>query len=672
MLTRTLLGLALALTAPAAAPAQKAEELHFTIAEGAEHNVFFRRGAVAAHLALKPRAPARLVIAFPAGNSGVGLWSAEPVAWGPVTSVRPVERATPAGVLRGVTAELSAQVPMLKVRQALLSSVRVLRDYGHSGKVPPEVETRPVVQGRTVTWARRRLDGGAGYLLSVELLSGRIEAGGDAVRFVGAPGEPLRLRVTGLTGDIPVTPIADLLTPAAAPDQRLRDVLAFLGYRERLNAGSWRYNTYFGRDTLMSLRLLDDAITPQAWEAGLGSVLDRLSEGGEVPHEEDIGEFAALRRLSAGERPSVEPIFDYKMVDGDFMLAPVAAHYLLGAGRERAGAFLERRTPGGARYGDALVRNLRFVLAQAAPFARAPVAANLIALKPGEPAGDWRDSTDGLGGGRYSFSVNGAFVPAALAATARLAASGLLAPYAGADDLAGAARMAATWSTEAPKHFLVTIPADEARRALAAYAAAAGLTPPKAIDSTVRFHAVALDENGKPIPILNSDEGFRLLFADPPAAEVEAAVAAALGPFPAGLLTGAGMVVANPAYADAGFWPRFDRRKYHGTVIWSWQQALMAAGIERQLCRTDLPATTRATLRTAQARLWAAIEAARPFQSAELWSWREASGRYEVVPFGQAAADETEANAAQLWSSVYLGVRPPKRARSAGGEQPAR
>ena len=39
--------------------------------EGNTHNHFYRRGLVAAHVVTRP---GRLVVAFPAGNSGAGLW----------------------------------------------------------------------------------------------------------------------------------------------------------------------------------------------------------------------------------------------------------------------------------------------------------------------------------------------------------------------------------------------------------------------------------------------------------------------------------------------------------------------------------------------------------------------------------------------------------------------
>jgi hypothetical protein len=45
--------------------------------------------------------------------------------------------------------------------------------------------------------------------------------------------------------------------------------------------------------------------------------------------------------------------------------------------------------------------------------------------------------------------------------------------------------------------------------------------------------------------------------------------------------------------------------------------------------------------------------------SSELWSWAFENGQYKVVAFGAGAGDADESNAAQLWSSAYLGLTPP-------------
>jgi hypothetical protein len=180
-------------------------------------------------------------------------------------------------------------------------------------------------------------------------------------------------------------------------------------------------------------------------------------------------------------------------------------------------------------------------------------------------------------------------------------------------------------------------------------------------DKTLAFHALSLDENGRPVPILNSDEGFRLLLTEPSVAELERCVVAIMRPFPAGLVTDVGLVVANPAPAGAELEREFTRFAYHGTVVWSWQQALLAAGLERQLRRGDLPAATRDMLSNARAKLWGVIDRGKALRTSELWSWSyvAASGQFHMEPFGRPGADVDESNAAQLWSTVYLGLTPP-------------
>ena len=48
--------------------------LRFSAPEGRVLNEFYRQGPVAAHLVLTSGATPRLVVAFPAGNSGAAVW----------------------------------------------------------------------------------------------------------------------------------------------------------------------------------------------------------------------------------------------------------------------------------------------------------------------------------------------------------------------------------------------------------------------------------------------------------------------------------------------------------------------------------------------------------------------------------------------------------------------
>ncbi len=671
---RALMTMLLAVALPAMGNPDPEPRLSFDVNEGANLNSFLREGPVAAHLLLRSGLDPRILIAFPAGNSGVGLWfshDTRPVRWALRGRPQPLTTKDARGrPLYGMTAEAIATGSTdLRFKQAVLSSVRVLRDYQALGTFPAEVAARPMIRDSTITWARDRLDGAAGYRLSIQVTRGALHADGVTAASDGK----IALKITALSGERPLTPLwgAHLLNDRAQPDAAARNVLTFLSYKEKFLAGSWRFNTYFGRDTLMSVRLLMPVLAPEAVEAGLGAVLTRLSPQGEVAHEEDIGEFAILDHLRASGEKSDAPTFNYNMIDGNFMLAPVAAQWLLddARGRKRAPSLLmrldgRRDTP--KTFGADLVSNFKFVLNAAARFADDPRAPNLIALKPGFDAGQWRDSNDGLGGGRFPYDVNAVFVPAALEAAGRFFDSGLLDSYLDAADrelFSHAKTMAGTWRARAGSLFDVSVANATARHDISGYAASLKIADGAALnsvgDSTVSFPALSLTADDQAIPVIHSDVGFELLFGRPTSTALEVGVAALMRPFPAGLLTPVGVVVANPVYAAPVIQEKLTRSAYHGTVIWSWQQAVLAAGLRRQLQRQDLPPALRVHLRGAQTELWHAIGAAHSMRNSELWTWSFANGRFKIAPFGANAADADESNAAQLWSTVYLAIPAP-------------
>ncbi|MEQ8937036.1 MAG: hypothetical protein RIE56_14695 [Amphiplicatus sp.] len=655
------------------APVAADEVLQFSISEGRALNEFYRSGPAAVHLVLTSGTAPRLVAAFPAGNSGVSLWfekAASATAWHVSSALRGVSLTDDNGeTLYGIEFEATLSGPPLVVERAVLGNVRSIREYGYSGQTPAEIDTAPIVQDGRIEWRRQRLDGGGGYYLSLEALEGAVEKAEGRVRFVPSENGLLRLKIAALTGDAPLTPIPlnRLLTNRATDDPASKNILAFLSYEEKLLAGSWRFLTYFGRDTLLSLKMLLPVASPDLIEAGIASVLERLDAQGAVAHEEDLAEFALLRRLETGAPASTAPIYDYAMVDDDFLLAPLAAEYLLDhpEGRGRAVAFLQTPAQNGETYGATLARNLRFVSGARRACADAPDWNAMILLKDGKHAGEWRDSEEGLGGGRIPYNVNAVLAPAALRATARLAASGLLDPYLaeGRSDLAVAGSIAAVWERAAAPLFRVHIDNKPARERVAAYAVSLGAPADEALRSLgegdVVFNAVALDAEGAPIPVLNSDESFLLAFSDPPPDALARALNATFRPFPAGLISPAGLLVANAAYATQELQGDFSNSHYHGAVVWSWQQALFASGLARQLQRNDLSNALRGRLIQAERNLWRAINAGEAVKTSELWSWSIKNGAFVIEPFGQRDADATEANAAQLWSTVYLALTPP-------------
>ena len=654
----------------AAPPAMRTAELSFRIVQGNEINAFLRSGDIAAQLVVRGGAISRLIVAFPAGDSGIGLWLTAPAGqmahWRLLRPPRPVRQTDTHGrQLRGLQADLEADAGSLRIEQALLSSVRILRNFEAGTAIPSAIATSPQLRGDQVWWLRDRLDGAAGYRLTLQALGG---ASFDAHRLQSSRGTH-RLRLTALSGDAPLTPIpeAELLRGAAAPDLRERRLLTFLSYRQKYLAGAWRFDTYFGRDTLFSLLLLAPILQPAALVDGIDSVLVRLSPSGEVAHEESIGEYAVILNAAAGRGRNAAPVYDYSMLDESFLLAPLMARWLLedAANPASRAALLAARDARGERRGDALLRNLRYVVQQTQPFARQPDPFHLIGLQPGRRAGDWRDSEDGLDGGRYPFDVNVVFAPAALQAVQRLLDSGLLRPYLSADDaslLAQATAQRAIWHRDAAPLFRVQLSRSDALRRARVYANRLGVDPQPAAAALppagLTYAALSLDASARPLPVMHSDEVFQLLLEDPDAATLSAALDTLTSPFPAGLMTPIGLLVANPAFAGLDTQRRFTPAAYHGAVVWAWQQAVLLAGMNRQLQRRDLPAPLRGRLFRARVALWKAVQRASALRGSELWSWSIAAGRYQLQSFRPEGRGEAESDAAQLWSTVFLALQP--------------
>src|SRR5512146_2145191 len=217
------------LPAPASARAAPSQ-LAFQVREGGILNYFLREGPVSAHLVLRSGRAPRILIAFPAGNSGVGLWFAHPsgnAAWriqGEPSAVH--ARDGKGRALYGLSAQVTLADRELDVHQTVLSSVRVLRDYQSTGSLPKGIAVAPLMTGRMLTWSRDRLDGAVSYRLTIEVLDGRV----SGKRILAGTDGSIGLRITGLTGEAPLAPLAGhhLLRDPAAADPATRETLTFL------------------------------------------------------------------------------------------------------------------------------------------------------------------------------------------------------------------------------------------------------------------------------------------------------------------------------------------------------------------------------------------------------------------------------------------------------------
>jgi hypothetical protein len=175
-----------------------------------------------------------------------------------------------------------------------------------------------------------------------------------------------------------------------------------------------------------------------AIEAVIGAVLERINRtDGTVCHEEVIGDYATL--LNRKENiTSTKARCDYKMVDTDYLLPIAMQKYFIDteAGQQRSDEFFDTTASFLAENDGLTYEALAEVTVSKIMNATAAFAAeggqtreNLIHLREDELVGEWRDSNDGLGGGRIPYNVNAALVPAGLRAIAALSRAGFFADH---------------------------------------------------------------------------------------------------------------------------------------------------------------------------------------------------------------------------------------------------
>ncbi len=321
------------------------------------------------------------------------------------------------------------------MRGAVLGSVRAIRELAQRGRGAAGPDAAAIDAGPPLTLSRTTLDGRHRVALRLAPRGGAAvhAGGGGPITLRAAPGEPLRVELSVLADDPPLTPIprGELLAEGVVADDHALSALAFLAYEEKLLAGSWRFLTYFGRDGPCRWRCGCSCrrCGPGWWRPGSARCSTGSAPTATSPTRRPSGSgppsstwpAGGARRTSAS-RSSTDP---WWTTTSSSPPSPPRTCSTAPGGRARAiRRLLSRRTPSGDSCRGALARNLALVLRRAEPFAATLDACALVALQEGRASGDWRDSEEGLGGGRIPFNVNAALVPAALDAAARLFASG--------------------------------------------------------------------------------------------------------------------------------------------------------------------------------------------------------------------------------------------------------
>lgn len=475
--------------------------------------------------------------------------------------------------------------------------------------------------------------------------------------------------------------------------------LSFFSYTKKLLAGGWRFLTYFGRDSMISALLLQPILrtgSGSAIEAVIGAALERVNrQDGSVSHEETIGDYATFVNLQNNIN-STAAGFTYQMIDTDHYLPILMARYFASS-PERITPLLSTKAGSidvdnlNLTWGDLGYATASKIMNITAAFEQSQTVENLIALKPGQGVGQWRDSGWGLAGGRIPFDVNCALAPAALYAISSLAAMPGVFPNNSVTQnwTAVAAQRAKVWEDKTLQFFQYNVTAETAVARLTDYTSKNtfydGPTNGDSVssystDGTIVDYGLSIKSATTPdiIPITHTDTAFRHYLLNTTDDEqlttfINASANAVLRPFPAGLNTPIGVVVANPALSDDDVLiANFPNSAYHGTVVWSWQLALMAKGFELQLdrCHGSSNATTTpqfcsndgvyTALKTAYNKLWDIIENNSEQLESEVWSWTYNGGKngteadYKFAPLG--VLSTTESDVRQLWSLTFLSV----------------
>ncbi|MBA3319207.1 MAG: hypothetical protein H0T50_14105, partial [Gemmatimonadales bacterium] len=490
-----------------------------------------------------------------------------------------------------------------------------------------------------------------------------------------------------------------------------------LSTREKLMAGLPNFATYFGRDMMMTALMMQPVWAPAMSEHVIASVLRKIGPGGAVSHEEALGGQAIrehavvydslvggyLQAARSDRRPAADSLLrrarevlgrlqatreNYHMIDDEHQLPVLAARYLADSAvtTERTRRFLLDTAGGGGSRLSRLLRGMALVAAQTRRYAEEPRATNLVGFPRRDSvhwrSASWRDSDAGYAGGRFAMDVNAIWAPHALEAIATIVATlskiGLgqgaldsILPKTAAGpidrylrDTLALRRAIGTWRG-ARRHFEVTLQPGQIRERLRvrlsrmpeeerAYwgKVLADTGEPR---DAFAFLALALDADGKPIPVVNTDPATGLFLqsltagapgGSSPADAVLRDVAPFVRPFPVALFVdGLGPLVANDAYASPETWQRFAKDPYHGPrVVWGREVNLLFLGLANHIAAGLDPSLDDALRRTL-----AAVHAS-GLEHNELWSYRIEDRRLLPTRYGTSSD-------IQLWNGTNLAVQ---------------
>lgn len=569
----------------------------------------------------------RLLVAWPAGNSGVACYFDPEEGERGSLRIELVNSTTSKMALDpiyvpgdknpevGVSGTIKFSKPAI-LSLPILGSIRTIRAFSDEGNVlNPDVQDNTIVSVSDASGAleRRWFDDVTTTKMTFSPLQGsnKVELRDNKLRFdTGTYQFNATFNYPQLKQISPENVLNAAHHDLIETDDETKS-LSFLSTTDKLLAGSWRFLTYFGRDSMISLLLLQPILSEGEGgtiEAVIRSVLERINkDDGTVCHEEVIGDFASIHWREENNENSTKPYCDYKMIDTDFFFPVILQNYLVDneKGRSRVKDLLDTKSSffgdeSGLTYRELAQLNAKKIMKAAAPFAGidGQKKENLLHLHENEIVGQWRDSSNGLYEGKIPYDVNTALVPAALRSIAALTHAGVLKGEGSQDWTEDANTYAQIWEDRSLEFFNVTVPKDEASKLMSSYIDTKKnplYEGPKEVNvqSDINFYALALDGRNEQekVRVMNTDDCFRLFLSNATDSSfLQQAADHIIEPFPVGLWSDVGLFVTNPAYGGIDdYATAFTKRDYHGTVVWGWQLAMIAEGFARQLRRCGVP-----------------------------------------------------------------------------------
>jgi hypothetical protein len=261
----------------------------------------------------------RLVVAWPAGNSGVcaffdpkngvaGSLSIEavnstigdPLAATYTASTSDNDSTPFYGVTGTIRFNASAVLTL-----PILGSIRMIRDYVEgAGILQPEIQDAITVSSLSTGASLQRLwlDNVTSTHLNFTPATdsnGSVTVRNDTLVFdAGDYVFTAELNYAQLTQLSPAQVLSNGSAALIEQQPGTTEALSFLSYSTKLLAGAWRFLTYFGRDSMISALLLQPVLSTGengAMEAVIAAVLERIDRSdGSVCHEETIGYVSIL------------------------------------------------------------------------------------------------------------------------------------------------------------------------------------------------------------------------------------------------------------------------------------------------------------------------------------------------------------------------------------------